>query len=118
MKLKDRYIQPSVLGLPESPIEWWDLEDGYEISISIGKDSCGIGVDAPNKKDITMEVAKLLNVDTGTEKLTQRNRDKEEFYLSLGIDCVVLNYRKPEKYKELLLKIEEIVNKYIKVKKK
>jgi len=45
---------------------------------------------------------------------SKRNKSKEDLYLSMGIDCVVLNYRKPESYMELLKRIESLVNKNIK----
>ena len=42
--------------------------------------------------------------------------DGRELYLSLGIDCIALNYTKPEDYKGLLKKIEVIVNERFKPK--
>lgn len=116
MKLIKTREQPPVAGLAARHREWWDLGDGYEIYVDIGKTECAIGVDGPNKKDLTYEVAKILNVDVSEAKLIKRHTGDEELFASLGIDCVVLNYRHPEKYKELLLKIEEVVNKHFKAK--
>lgn len=114
MKLKDKGIQPPMAGLPESYHEWWDLGDGYEIYICRYEDICSLGVEEKNIRDITYDIAKLLNVDVSEERLVTRYRGDDELYVSMGIDCVVLNYRKPENYKELLKKIEVIVNKYFK----
>jgi len=116
MKLIKTKEQTPILGFPRSYREWWDLGDGYEIAIDIGDHSCGIGIRAPGK-NITYEVAGYLGIDTKPENMSFKSKGRE-LYLSPSIDCVVLNYMYPEKYKELLLKIEEIVNKYIKVKKK
>lgn len=114
MKLVDTCEQPPVAGLPGARREWWDLGDGYEICIEISTNICSLGIREKNKRNITFEVAKLLNVDLSEEKLIKRNADNEELFISLGIDCVVLNYRHPEKYKKLLVKIEKIVHKHFK----
>lgn len=116
MKLICTREQPSVLGLPISQHEWWDLGDGYEIFVIIGQKSANLTITASDKKSITLEVAKYLGVDTKTENITLDSRGRE-LYLYPSIDCVVLNYLHPEKYKELLLRIEEIVNKHFKSKK-
>ncbi len=81
--------------------------------MSKGSRVCSIGIDAPNK-DITDEVAKLLGLDVSEERLTSLYKGDDELYVSLGIDCVMLNYTKLESYKKLLLKIEAIVNEKIK----
>jgi hypothetical protein len=109
MKLKDKDFQPTSNGLSGSYREWWDIGDGYEIYVSIGQEVCSFGIDSP-LKDITYDVATLLGVDVSEESLTKRNHEDEEIYVSMGIDCVVLNYRKPENYKQLMKKIETIVN--------
>ena len=115
MKLIETYHQPPITGFPSACHEWWNIGDGYKIYIDIGEKSCGIAVYIPNKDNITWEVAKYLGVDTNLENITFGGGAKgRELYLSAGIDCVVLNYTKPENYKELLNKIEEIVNKYFK----
>jgi hypothetical protein len=113
LKLKDIDIQPAMLGLPSFRREWWDIGNGYEIYVSIGEKSCGLGIDAPGKKDITLEVAKHLNIDNSLENMSFKPMGRE-LYLSPSIDCVMLNYTKPENYKELLQKIEVIVEKYFK----
>jgi hypothetical protein len=99
MKLKKTREQPPVAGLPGAHREWWDLGDGYEIYVSIGEDSCGIGIDSkketfgtPLEKTMTYLVAQYLGVDTELKNITfgtggARGRD---LFLSLGIDCVVL----------------------------
>jgi hypothetical protein len=110
MKLKDKVLQPAIAGLPASRLEWWDIGNGYEISVSIDKEYCSLGISAPDKKSITYEIASLLGVDTSEKSLVKRHHDDEELYVSMGIDCVVLNYRKPENYKQLMEKIETIVN--------
>jgi len=114
MKLKDKDMQSATAGLPASYREWWDIGDGYEIYINISHEVCSLGIDAPGAKDITYEIAALLGVDTSEGNLIKRNNSKEDLYLSMGIDCVVLNYRKPESYMELLKRIESLVNKNIK----
>jgi hypothetical protein len=114
MKLKAQDTQPPMAGLPGAHREWWDLGDGYEIYIEIASDSCGIGIHSAGKS-ITYEMAGYLGVDTNVENISFDSRGRE-LYLSPSIDCVVLNYMKAENYKELLLKIEEIVNKYFKTK--
>ncbi len=107
IKSNERVAQ---FGFPASQREWWDIGDGYEISIYISKTGCSFGISDPSKKSITYEVAFFLDIDISEESLVKRNHDNEELYVSMGIDCVVLHYRKPEKYKELLEKIEMIVN--------
>ncbi len=114
MKLKKKVIQPRVADLPASNLEWWDIGDGYEISVFLGPKACSFGISDPIKKSITYEVAFFLDIDISEESLVKRNHDNEELYVSMGIDCVVLHYRKPEKYKELLEKIEIIVNEQFK----
>lgn len=109
MKLKNKDLQPPANGLPASYREWWDIGDGYEIYVAISEKVCSFGIDSPIK-DITYEVATLLGVDTSEESLIKRNHTGEDLYVSMGIDCVVLNYRKPEHYKQLMKKIETIVN--------
>jgi hypothetical protein len=86
MKLKDKDLQPAANGLPASYREWWDIGDGYEIYVSIGKEVCSLGVDAPGSTDITYEIASLLGIDTSDEDLINRNKSNEELYLSMGID--------------------------------
>lgn len=115
MKLIKTDELPPILGLSGERNEWWDLGDGYEIYVNIGEESCGLGVHTPDKKGITLEVAKYLGVDTRVENMSFDSKGRE-LYLSPSIDCVVLNYTKPENYKELLLKIEEVVNKHFKAK--
>jgi len=110
MKLKDEDIQPAMAGLPASHREWWDLGDGYEVYVDIDENECGVGIHAPSKH-ITYEVAKYLGLNVAKEDIKFGEKAKgRELYLTLGIDCVVLNYTKPENYKELLKKIEAIVN--------
>lgn len=66
-------------------------------------------------KHITYEVANYLGLNISKEDIKFGEKAKgRELYLSSGIDCVVLNYTKPENYKELLEKIERIVNEYFK----
>ena len=114
MKLKDKDLQPAMAGLPASRREWWDLGDGYEIHIHIGEKSCSLGIHV-SKTSITLEVAKYLGVDVTPEKITFGGKaNGRELYLTLGIDCFVLNYTKPEKYMELLKKIEAIVTEHFK----
>jgi hypothetical protein len=111
LKLKEQDAQ---LGLPESRREWWDVGNGYSIQIQIGKDSCSLGVHN-SKKSITFEVAKYLKVDTNLENITfGAKASSKELYLSSGIDCVVLNYTKPENYQALLKQIETILNEHFK----
>ncbi len=117
MKLIRTREQPSVLGLPKSQHEWWGLGDGYEIFVIIGYKSVNITITAPNNKSITLEVAKFLGVDTKNENITLESRGRD-LYLYPSIDCVVLNYLHPEKYRDLLLQIEEIVGKHFKNKKR
>lgn len=114
MKLKDKHYQETNLGLPGSYREWWDIGNGYEIFVNFGSKSCSISISKKNVKDITYEVAKLLNLDVSKEQLTTRYKGSDELYVSMGIDCVILNYTKSENYKELLQKIEMIVNDQIK----
>lgn len=114
MKLKDKDIQPSMAGLPASHREWWDLGDGYEIYVSIGPKSCTLGIRAA-KNDITLDVARLLGVDTEVGNIDFKPHKKgSDLYLVLGIDCVGLRYTHPENYKELLKRIEMIVNEHFK----
>jgi hypothetical protein len=110
MKLKDKYLQPPIVGLPASWREWWDIGDGYEIYVAKGCKEFSLGIYAPDPKDITFNIAAILGVDTSVENLVKMNKSNEELYLSMGIDCVVLNTKNPEKYMELLDKIEKIVN--------
>ncbi len=113
MKLKDQDIQPPLGGLPGARREWWDLGEGYEIFASIGNKYCTVGIDGPNKKDITLEVAEYLGVDTAKEHITFGAKGRE-LYVSPSIDCVALHYVYPEKYQELLKKIEHVIDKYYK----
>ena len=116
MKLIKWKKQPAILGLPASRREWWDLGSGYEVSIHIGAESCSLGVHFA-KESLTYDVAKYLGIDTTPEKIVFASKaDGRELYLSAGIDCVVLNYTKREHKKELLKKIEIIINKHFKYK--
>lgn len=116
MKLIKEKDQAAQYGLPPSRREWWDLGDGYEIYVDIDENECGIGVHAPGKH-ITYEVSKYLDLNIAKEDIMFGEKaNGRELYLSLGIDCVVLNYTKPENYKSLLEKIEKIVNEHFKSK--
>lgn len=114
LKLKDKDVQPPMAGLPGSHREWWDLGGGYEIYVCKYDDICSLGIEEKNVRNITYEIAKSLNVDVSRKRLLSRKKSDDELFVSMGIDCVTLNYTKPENYKELLKKIEEIVNKHFK----
>lgn len=114
MRLKDKDFQEAAAGLPASYREWWDIDNGYEIYISIGAEVCSLSVDGPGKKNITYKVAELLGLDISEKRLVKRYTGNEELYLSMGIDCVVLNYTKPESYKALLARIEVIIKEHFK----
>lgn len=117
MKLKDKDIQPPMAGLPGSRREWWNLGDEYEIFIILEEKNCRLLINGSGEKDITLHVAEYLGLDTTPEKITFGVKaNGRELYLSLGIDCVAINYTKPENYKELLKKIEVIVNEHFKYK--
>jgi hypothetical protein len=127
MRLKKTSKQASILGLPPSRLEWWDLGEGYEIYVDLGVQdgeyvSCSIGVHSPfdtiHDPGLTYKIAPYLGVDTDVKKLVSGERGDEELYLTMGIDCVVLNYTKPKKYKTLLERIEKIVNEHFKGKEK
>jgi len=114
MKLIKFKNDPAKLGLPAARREWWDLGETYEVFIHIGKNVCGIGVCSPTG-EITYEVAKYLGLNTAKEDIKFGEKSNgRELYLSSGIDCVMLNYTKPKQYRELLGKIEEIVNEHFK----
>jgi hypothetical protein len=118
MKLKDVDEQPPILGLPASRHEWWNLEGGYEATVYIRKDSCDVFISEKSGKDITYEVATCLGVDTNLQNIIKyaafkKNNDRE-LYLYPSINCYGLNYTKPKKYKELLKRIEEIINQHFK----
>lgn len=106
IKSKERAAQ---YGLPASRSEWWDIDDGYEIYVNISDNLCTVGVREP-QKNITYEIARSLDLDTSEEFLIKKYTGDAELYVQLGIDCVSLIYKKPEKYKELLELIEKIVN--------
>jgi len=110
MELIKSKEQPAKLGLPPSRREWWDLGDGYEIDVAIGPRRCSFWVTSADHKDITYEIAKLFGLDVSKKHLTNRYEGNDEMYASMSINCVAINYTKPENYKELLKKIEAIVN--------
>lgn len=114
MKLKDTDFQEAKNGLPASYREWWGIGNSCEVYVDLSKDACLIGISQKEKGDITLEVARLLGIDTKVEDVTfQRPKDGSELYLVLGIDCIGIEYTRPENYKELLNKIEKIVNEKI-----
>ena len=114
MKLKDKDIQPSIAGLPESRREWWQMSNGCEAYIVIGSKVCTVWITDLEKRDITYEIAKHLKLDVSEERLTKKYKGTDELYTSMSINCLALNYTKPENYKELLEKIEVIINEHIK----
>jgi hypothetical protein len=102
------------LGLPAAQREWWDVGEGYEVFIMIGSKTCTLGISSA-EKDITLEVARLLGINTNPKEITfKAPTDDTELYLALGIDCVSLRYTKPKHYKELLRKIEIIISEHSK----
>lgn len=116
MKLRETRERPAILNFPPSRGEWWDIGDGYEIYVDVceSDSECGIGIDGPSGC-ITYEVALYLGLTAAKEDLLPGVKSNEgDLYLSWRIDCVVLNYAKPENYQELLLKIEAIVNEHFK----
>lgn len=113
MKLIKTHEQPPRAGLPTFYREWWDIGDGYEIYVSFGKSSCTIGIDGP-EKNITYEVARLLSLDISEESLINKNQSDKELFVQMGIDCVVIIYKRPKNYMELLKKIENIIDKNFK----
>lgn len=102
------------MGLPASTCEWWDLGDGYEAYVTIGSKVCSFWISDFSKKEITYEVAKLLNLDVSEEHLIKRYEGNDELYTSMSINTLAINYTKPKCYKDLLKKIELIVNEHIK----
>lgn len=114
MNLVKSKEQPARLGLPASVREWWDLGDGYEAYITIGSKVCSFWISDFSKKDITYKIAKLLNLDVREEHLIKRYKGSDELYTSMSINTLAINYTKPENYKELLEKIERIVNEHFK----
>ena len=113
MKLIDSDHQPFIVGFPKAYREWWDLGNNYELTISIGENSCSLWIEDPEKKDITLKVAEYLGVDTDMENI-RLGKKETDLYLSMCIGSIPLVYKKPKNYKELLYKIEAIVNKYFK----
>lgn len=89
-----------------------------EVFIDIDDECCTIGIRVPNK-NITYDVAKYLGVDIDLDAISQNTRDifsnEKDLFLIIGIDCVSLIYKHPGKYKELLAKIEEVVNTHFKL---
>jgi hypothetical protein len=126
MRLKDTDTQESILGLPPSRLEWWDLGEGYEIYVSLGvKDdeyvSCSIGIYSPYDTHydpvLTYRIAPYLGVSNAQEDITCDSNGRE-LWLSPSIGSVMLNYSKPKDYKVLLKRIEKIVNEHFKGKEK
>jgi len=114
MKLKDKDFQEAKNGLPASYREWWDIGNNSEVYVGLSEDVCLIGISQKGKGDITLKVARFLGIDTKVEDITfDRPKDGSELYLVLGIDCLGIEYARPENYKELLAKIEKIVNEKI-----
>lgn len=102
------------LGLPAVQREWWDVGEGCEVFIMIGSETCTLGISS-TKKDITLQVARLLGIDTKPEDIKFKPPTEDtELYLVLGIDCVGLRYTNPKNYKELLGKIEIVINEHLK----
>lgn len=118
MKLIKTREQPPQAGLPASYREWWDLGNGCEVFLFLDKKNCRLLINDYKSKDITLQLASYLGVDISPEKMIKfgGQSDGRELYLSLGIDCIALNYTKPEDYKGLLKKIEVIVNERFKPK--
>lgn len=114
MKLRDKDFQKPTAGLPASYREWWDLGDGYEAYITIGSKVCSFWINDANKKDITYKIAKHLNLDVREEHLVKRYKGSDNLYTSMSINTLTINYTKPENYKEILKKIEVIVNEHFK----
>jgi len=109
MKLIKSKNRPAMLGLSASRREWWDLGEGYEIYVSVSKNSCGLNVShPPSHKCITLETAKYLGIDTSIKHMSFKSKGRE-LYLSPSIDCVMLNYTKPEKYQELLKRHRQLI---------
>lgn len=112
MKLKDKDFQEAKNGLPASHREWWDLGNGYEVYVDLSKDACLMGISQKGKGNITLEVARFLGIDTKIEDISfKRPKDGSDLFLVLGIDCIGIESTQPENYKELLKKIELIINK-------
>jgi hypothetical protein len=111
MRLIKAKVRSAAAGIPEAYCEWWDIGNNYEISVVMNKEICSLGIRSPIK-NITYEVAKYLNIDTNVEKLSMQYSGHDELFITMGIDCVVLNYTKPDDYKELLTKIEVIVSEH------
>lgn len=116
MKLIKRKEQPAQLGLSSSKHEWWQMAKGCEAYVVRGSKICNIWISDPEKRDITYEIAKQLKLDVSEEHLTKKYMGVDKLYTSMSINCLVLNYTEPENYKELLEKIEIIINEHIKIK--
>ena len=117
MKLVKTKRQKSMHGLPASYREWWNFKGEYEVFIILGEEICRLSISScKHSNDITLQIAGYLGVDTSPEKIIKFGGagDGRELYLSSSIDCVVLNYTKPKKYKDLLRKIENIVRDHFK----
>ena len=112
MKLIRKDMQSSATGLPASYREWWEVGNGYEVYIDISENRCLLTIDSPFSQDITLNVAKFLGIDTTSENIKFNPRSENELYLSSSIDCILLNYTKPDNYKSLLAKIESIINEH------
>lgn len=114
MKLLKSKEKPAYLDLPPSYREWWDLGDGYEAHVQIEGEECGISVYSPNSC-LSFEIGRYLGLkDEPKDIKFAAKSEGRELYYSVGIDCVILNYTKPDNYMDLLRKIEAIVNEHFK----
>lgn len=114
MKLIKSIVREPKFGIGASLSEWWDLGKKYKIHMTISGDICQVSIYA-NSKNITYEVARHLGINTPKNEIKFGvNSSGGDLYLTSGLDCTVLNYVHPEKYHELLKKIEEIVDIYFK----
>lgn len=116
MKLIKAKEQPAKLGFKASRREWWEFDEGYEAYVIISNNLCNFWITAPNKKDITYDVAKLLKLDVSKDHLVKRYNGDDKLYASMSINCLTLNYTEPENYKLILKKIEEIITEHLKYK--
>lgn len=110
MNLLESKEKSAKFGVSAHRVELWDMGKGYKVRVFIDKRSCNFYISL-EKRDVTLEVAKLLGVNTQLKDITLKPADDVDLYLKFVINSITLVYRKSENYEKLLRAIEVIVNK-------